>query len=249
MFIYTRATLDKIVTDLKRTVDISNITGQLVYVLYLIYAIFAPIGFVYLNAFLLGMSLVYFVIYIVYYKKNDKLSKEVKTTARHTFKWIKLSSKALTLAITLYGVYSMTNHLTAFSIILTTLTIIVWIINLAIELITIAVEHYTAMLNEALAADVGEITRPVQAVGSVVKKIVGIGSQDTAPSSREPSSRLKSLASKFKEKKARQKKEKDALKAQKKETEALKTQKKEKDKHSSAATGEVPLGEEVNIQK
>ncbi len=238
MFIYTRATLDKIVSDLKRTVDISNITGQLVYVLYLIYAIFAPIGFVYLNAFLLGASLVYFVIYIVYYKKNDKLSKEVKTTARHTFKWIKLSSKALTLAITLYGVYSMTNHLTAFSIILTTLTIIVWIINLSIELITIAVEHYAAMLNEALAADVGEITKPVVAVGSVVKKIVGISSPDSPPS-REPSSRLKSLASKFKEKKARQKKEKEAQKAQKKENE----------KKASIAGGESSQSEEAKAKK
>ena len=238
MFIYTRATLDKIVSDLKRTVDISNITGQLVYVLYLIYAIFAPIGFVYLNAFLLGASLVYFVIYIVYYKKSDKLSKEVKTTARHTFKWIKLSSKALTLAITLYGVYSMTNHLTAFSIILTTLTIIVWIINLSIELVTIAVEHYTAMLNEALAADVGEITKPVVAVGSVVKKIVGINSPDSPPS-REPSSRLKSLASKFKEKKARQKKEKEAQKAQKKENE----------KKASTAGGESSQSEEAKVKK
>jgi hypothetical protein len=238
MFIYTRATLDKIVSDLKRSVDISNIVGQLVYVLYLIYAIFAPVGFVYLNAFLLIASLVYFVIYIVYYKKNDKLSKDVKATARHTFKWIKLSSKALTLAITLYGVYSMTNHLTAFSIILTTLTIIVWILNLSIELITIAVEHYTAMLKEALAADVGELARPVQAVSSVVKKIVGINTPDT-DSSREPSSRLKSLVGKFKEKKAKQKKEKEALREQKKkEQESVKEQKNQPKSSSEKQTSE-----------
>ena len=209
MFVYTRATIDKIVNDLKRATTVFNFSGQLVYISYLIYAIFAPVGLIYINVPLLVASVLYFAFYLIYFKKSGSVQNAVK----HSYKWIKITAKAFTLGVTLYGIYTATTHITSFSVILTTLMIIVWIVTLAIEITTLVVEYYAAMFKEALAADVGEITKPVQAVGNVVKKIVGIEAP-SEPKNNEPSNRLKKLAGKFREKKARQKSERKAALSQ-----------------------------------
>ena len=235
MFVYTRATIDKIVSDLKRVTTVFNFSGQLVYILYLIYAILAPVGLIYINIPLLVASVAYFTFYLIYFKKSGS----IQSTVRHSYRWIKITAKAFTLAVTLYGIYTATTHITSFSVILTTLMIIAWIATLAVEITTLVVEYYSTMFKEALAADMGEITKPVQAVGTVVKKIVGIDAPQANPT-QEPSLRLQRLAGKFKEKKAKEKSERKALSK-------LKAQSKKAERKSSESAYDE--NEKIHIEK
>ena len=90
MFEYTRATLDKVVNDLKRSVTVFNFSSQIVYILYLIYAIIVPVGFLYINIALLTLASLYFIFYIIYYSKKGRFSKEVKETVKHSFSFAKI---------------------------------------------------------------------------------------------------------------------------------------------------------------
>ena len=72
MFDYTRAVFDKSVRDFKKLGNIANVLMQVMYISYMIYNLIIDAGWYWVNAILLGLSLGYLIIYLLFYGKNDR---------------------------------------------------------------------------------------------------------------------------------------------------------------------------------
>ncbi len=158
MFDYTKAAMEKIKTDFNVFVYRFTIASQILYIGYLLYMIFAPLGLLWANITLLSFSVAYFAIFLIatlpsIAEKMKKLKKISQTVYTRT----KLLIKCFTLGITLYGIYATTAHVTPFSIILTTLSILAWVLQLLFHIVlTYFIDRFN-LLKEGLEADVQSI--------------------------------------------------------------------------------------------
>ena len=173
MFIYTRAYFNKLVNDFKVTSYIFNVVSPLIYIAYLIYAIFISVGYLWANIVLLSVTLAYLVFYLVTYDIKEKALKKTKKKIRHICKAIKLSVSAMTLGITIYGIYVASVHTTTLSIVLSCFMAVFWMLQVAIEIFTYILEYQTELFLAALEADKDNLMKPVTAVGNFVKRVVG----------------------------------------------------------------------------
>ncbi|MBQ9715237.1 MAG: hypothetical protein IJV77_02365 [Clostridia bacterium] len=105
-------------------------------------------------------------------KKVAKQIKQRRKSFKKLFRRVNLLTKAVTLCLILYGVYTMTTHFTPISIISITIVIIVWLLQVIIEVAAFYVEKRFALIMEALKADRDNFVQPVVTVGNVIKKIV-----------------------------------------------------------------------------
>lgn len=158
MFDYTKAALEKIKTDFQVFVYRFTFASQILYIGYLLYMIFAPLGMLWANVTMLCISAVYFAIFLIatipsIAEKAKKLKKVSQTVYTRT----KLLIRFFTLGITLYGIYATTAHVTPFSIILTTLSILAWVLQLLFHIVlTYFIDRFN-LLKEGLEADVQSI--------------------------------------------------------------------------------------------
>ena len=173
MFIYTRAYFKKLINDFKTAGYVFNVVTPLVYIVYLLYAIFTPVGYPWANIPLLAITVLYLVFYIATYDIKEKAVKETIKRVKHIYKGIKLTISAMTLGITFYGIYTATTHTTALSVVLTCLMAIFWLAQVSIELIIYFLEYQTRLLMAAIEADKDAILKPFTAVGNFVKRVVG----------------------------------------------------------------------------
>jgi hypothetical protein len=63
MLDYTKAAVKKTVDDFRRLDYLRNLVTQVVYIFYLVYALFAGAGYVWANAVLRGLSLAYLIFF------------------------------------------------------------------------------------------------------------------------------------------------------------------------------------------
>ena len=84
MLDYTRAAIDKTISDIKNTGYIISIGSQSIYICYLIYALFASVGNTVVNAILLALSVGYFIFYLVYFKRDGRRTVTAKRAARRS---------------------------------------------------------------------------------------------------------------------------------------------------------------------
>ena len=173
MFIYTRAYFQKLIDDLKTVSYAINVFSPLVYIVYLIYAIFLPFGYLWANIILLVITVAYLVFYLTTYDFKEKSFKKTKSTVRHVCRGIKLGVGGLTLGITIYGIYVAATHTTVLSIVLSCFMVAFWFIQVAIELFTYIFEYQSELFIAAIEADKDTILKPINAVGNFVKKVVG----------------------------------------------------------------------------
>lgn len=173
MFLYTRAYFQKLISDFKLIGYLFNVFSPIVYILYLIYAINNSLGYLWANITLLSVTVLYLVFFITTYDIKAKSFKGTKRTVRHIFKGIKLSVTALTLGITIYGIYTATIHTTVLSVVLSCFMVVFWVMQTAIELITYFIEFQADLFMAAIKADATELIKPVAAVGNFVKRVTG----------------------------------------------------------------------------
>ena len=80
MLEYTKTVLNQTIDDIKKLGTVINFSTQSIYIAYLIYAIIAPVGILYVNIPLLVVSCAYLVFSIVMESKKHK--KKQKMTCR-----------------------------------------------------------------------------------------------------------------------------------------------------------------------
>ncbi|MBR2646472.1 MAG: hypothetical protein IKD47_02815 [Clostridia bacterium] len=210
MLEYTKAAVKKTLEDLKKAWRIFRYCSQAITLAYLIYAIFAKVGNLVVNAVLLGL----FVAYTAFDILTAKREKELKKTRKrvwHGYKIARLCVKAFTLGVTLYGGYAATAYVSPTGVVFTTLMLLLWMLETLLEVLVLVAENRVGLLLECLQKDWEQFTKPATAVGNFFKKITG---KEVEPP-REDSRAIAMLGeriAKDKEEKRRKKAEKKAAK-------------------------------------
>lgn len=168
MFDHTRAAVDKTIADFKRFILGYNVVLQLIYIAYLVYALIAPSGFFYANIALLSVSVAYFIFYLATHNLEGREAKKIKRQTKDAYKWFKLTVKAFTLALTIYGIYMATQSVTVLSVILAAFSTVGWALQVILELAFKFVSNRAELIMTGVKMD----TKPVQDVSAFVKKVV-----------------------------------------------------------------------------
>lgn len=214
MIDYTKAAIDKTISDLKRFAYFFNIAAQILSIAYLMYAIALNVGYLYANIVLCAITVIYTVFYIFAFRGNG--NKEEREVVKRAFKWIKLGVKAFSLVVAVYGVYIATEHTTLVSIVLAALNVISWTLQVILTLTLTFVENRATLIVDAIRADIDNVKRPFEPVGNFIKKVKG---EEIAP--KEPPSKnrryLDEVVLKYRQKREQKKAEEKARKRERKE--------------------------------
>lgn len=155
MLEYTKTVLNQTIDDIKKLGTVINFSTQSIYIAYLIYAIIAPVGILYVNIPLLVVSCAYLVFSIVMEsKKHKKTDDKIKTKVKDAYtaaKSIILLPALINALITLATLES--DNIT-FSLLFTILMIFSYIMTILITVITKIVERRLAMFMVAIKADI-----------------------------------------------------------------------------------------------
>lgn len=158
MLEYTKTVLNQTIDDIKKLGLVINLSTQSIYIAYLIYAIIAPVGIIYVNIPLLLVSFAYLVFSIVMEsKKQKKTDGKIKSTVKDAYtaaKSIILLPALINAIITLITLKS--DNVT-FSLLFTILMIFSYVMTILITVITKIVERRLAMFMVAIKADVEPI--------------------------------------------------------------------------------------------
>ncbi len=211
MLDYTIVATQKTVDDIKKFSFIFAILTQALYIDYLIYATVTKLGFLWLNITLLAISSAYFIFFLIANGKKGKRIKEVKRSARHGFKVIKMTAASFNLGVLLYSIWAFPEEVQPISIVLATLMTVVLVLQLVLELISVFAEKRINLFITALKADLEVVTKPLTGAQNFVRKIRG---EEPISNDGEPSSQRKMLDGRVaeyraeKREKKREKKEK-----------------------------------------
>ncbi|MBQ8685005.1 MAG: hypothetical protein IJ514_02390 [Clostridia bacterium] len=174
MFDYTKAAITKVVDDFKRLDYVRNIATQILYILYLVYALVAGAGIFIANALLLLLSVAYFVFFmIVTTGKLTRAKAQTRKTVRRVFTRCKQLVKLFTLGVMVYGIYAATTHVTPLSVVLSALLIVGWVLQLVFEVVFRFFVNRASFLIEGLEADYENLVKPAKTVGNFFKKLTG----------------------------------------------------------------------------
>lgn len=177
MFDYTQAAAKQIAADFQKVLYIVSVCSQAVYIGYLIYALCAGAGVLWVNLVLLAISAAYFIFFLIT-TKGGKLpggakAKIVQKTGKRVYKYCKLLIKIYPLALTIYGLYQTTEKVSFLALLLICFMMIGWILQIVFEVFGAIFTNRFALIMDGVKADVEEIKRPVTAVGNFFKKITG----------------------------------------------------------------------------
>lgn len=171
MFDYTRVALGNTVKDFKRLAFGFNVTTQLLYVAYLIYAIAVGVGFFVLNVILLALTVGYSIFYILT-RNRKEIQGERKITAR-LYKWSSIILKGVGLAATVYGIYMATESVSVVTVVLAALTTVGWTLNIITTLIIYFLESEVKYLIGAIEADAEILTKPKEKITNAIRLVCG----------------------------------------------------------------------------
>ena len=168
---HTYAAICKIISDLKRLVDVFTVGSNAIYILYLLYAsIFVHTGMLAVNITLMVIIAAYTVFYILFKKNKNLLGKKGKRAVKHTYSISRIVIKTLTLGVALYAIATATSAVDGIAIILAVFSIMTWIFSLAVELLKFGFEHYSDYLMEEIARDIQPIKDTIQKINSFKEK-------------------------------------------------------------------------------
>ena len=242
MFDYTKTAVNKIVADFKKFFHRFSVCAQIVYIAYLIYALFANTELWIINTILLVISVAYFIFFLIATAKDadKKLKKRVKTIFTRCKQVIKL----FTLGVMLYGIWQTSTHVDPLSVILTALMIVGWVLQILFEVIFTFFLNKVNFVWEAVQADREEITKPVKNIGNFFKRITGKEIEEE----KEPTKNrllLDGMVEEYREKKSEEKNAKKREKKQAKlEEKIAKKQAKKKNKRVPAPIEELASAED-----
>ena len=173
MLDYTKASVKKTIDDFKQFAYFYNIGSQVLYIVYLIYAIFAPAGNLVANILLGITSLAYLIFYIVIYRDEDKEARLLAKMTKRIHKWFKFIVKGFTLGVMLYGIYAATTHITPFSVAMAAFTVVAWVLQVLFELALYFLDSRAKLIIAGIEADFENMIKPVHTVGNIIKKATG----------------------------------------------------------------------------
>ncbi len=177
MFDYTQAAAKQIAADFQKVLYIISVCSQAVYIGYLLYALFAGAGVLWVNIVLLAISSAYFAFFLITTKcgrhPSGAKAKIIQKTGKRVYKYCKMLLKIYPLALTIYGLYQTSEKVSFFALLLVCFMIIGWILQIVFEVFGAIFSNRFALIMDGVKADVEEIKRPVTAVGNFFKKITG----------------------------------------------------------------------------
>lgn len=171
MLDYTKAAFKQTMDDFKRIDYVRNIVTQILYIVYLVYAIFSGTGFFIANLILFILAAGYFGFFLYMSMNNGK--KQIKNAVKTIFTRCKQIIKLFTLGVTIYGLCLTANNVTPFSLILTSLMLVGWVLQVLFEVVFKFFINRAHFILEGMEADYQNITKPVRTVGNFFKKMAG----------------------------------------------------------------------------
>ena len=172
MIDYTKAAVNKLISDFKRFFYFFQIGAYIVYILYLVYALISQRGIVYVNVILLLLTAAYLTFFICY-RQSEMQNKRLKQTVKTIFKWSKRGIKLFTIGVALYGIYYTAKEVTVISVVLSAFMLIGFILDILFEAVICFVTNKINFVYEAIQADVQTTLKPVTTVGNFFKKLKG----------------------------------------------------------------------------
>ena len=171
MFDYTKTALDKIKTDFNRLIFVVRIVMQVLGIVYLLYSLIVnlitPSWKLCITIPLLLIAVTAFAFFLL--EKRKYVQKTVKTISTYC----KRSLKFLSLAITMYSLFSAASNVNPADVIFTALLLVIWLLQVVFDLLAYLIISRIDMFKAALVADVEEVKRPVEAVGNFFKRMSG----------------------------------------------------------------------------
>ena len=178
MFDYTRGMIHKTIEDIRKLLLAINVSSLLVYILFLFYAIIARNGIIWVNISLLCLVIAYLVFYVVKHEDIDDDSKKLKKKVKRFYKWSKIAIKAVSLGITIFGLYASTVSPDFITILMTALTAIILVFSLIGEIVISFINKRIDSFKEAFEMDLQRYN-PVNAVKNMINVISGNDEQPT----------------------------------------------------------------------
>lgn len=155
MFDYTKAALNKILSDFRKIANGIKITTQLLSIAYLIYALCTGKRFWIANTVLLTLSLSYFVFFFAVERQKGR--KQLKRRVKEIYGWSKRSIKFLTIGITVYGLIVSKIEFDPLSFLLVVLMVIGWALELLFYIIIKFLDAEFHLLMDAAKTDASNI--------------------------------------------------------------------------------------------
>lgn len=173
MLEYTTAALDKIVQDFKRVIFGTNVATRLIYISYLLYALAVSAGILWINVSLLSITALYLAFFVVSQCKREKIPRGCRELVRRYSAWVTLAVKFLALVSTVYGIYVATSHVSVVTVSLAAFSVMGFAIQIVLEIIRYIIVDRVELLKTGFQKDMEPITKPVRAIGNVIKRAKG----------------------------------------------------------------------------
>ena len=192
MLDYTKAIFSKTKKDFDTALTFFQLGTQILYIAYLVCILFtqSPIWYLYLS--LLIVSIAFFVFDVITRKgikslkelgipflRNNENKKRLHSAKkkRNNIRRIKFFSshtlKLLVLATSLYPSLTSPYEVHPVHVICTTVMVLLWLMQIVLEVMRIIFEGRLELFYEAMHADMEFITKPVNSVKNVFKRMVG----------------------------------------------------------------------------
>lgn len=172
MFTRTINSLKSIARDVVNFSKFITVISQIIVAGYFTYLCFMGLGLLPLNIVLIAVSLVYLVLYFATYGNKEETTRKARRYTLRIGKALEILGKAVTLGISIYGIY-LSSTANPITIILSTLSIIGWIMQAVIEIVSVYIE----IKFEELKACISEDVKPFEPVVNTIKGTVKVISQ------------------------------------------------------------------------
>ncbi len=170
MFDNTRRAFEKTKRDFLNFKFGFALATQLTYIAYLIYALCAGVGILWLNIVLLAVSLAYFLYFLL--TREAKGREKSRESIRKSFAWLKICAKIFNLGVAVYSIYVAGTNVSVISVCLAGLTSAMVIFGIIFEiLIEIIISKYQ-LLYEAITADISVARNVGGVAGSALGGII-----------------------------------------------------------------------------
>lgn len=205
--------LDKTIIDMRRFAFGFQLFSQIIYIAYLTYAIVCDIGNLIVNTILLGVSAMLFVLFLATLLGcEDRLLDSLKAKSRayiaRAFRITKLSGKIFTLGVLAYSIYTTAGNIDVTAVIMTALMTVSWLLGVVFEIVVYDLNIRKDLFIEAMRRDFAFVSRPVNTVGNVIRKMRG----EEIYEPEEPTEKIQTLLDKAVEDRRRRIKEENLTK-------------------------------------
>lgn len=263
MFELTKAAFKKTLEDFKKVVYVTGVATQIVYLIYLCYALIWGNANRIFSGILAGISFVYLVFYLIVTKfgKVPDGRENLKRSVALVVKWSKKLIALYNIGVMLYGISLTAKAVTPLALILNAMMLVGFILGVVFDVIMTIVKNRAQLFITGFEKDVATIKQPATNVGNFFKKITGQEIDPEEPKTKKEEKTIQllqaiadktkeeqSVAKQAKKERLQQKKVERAL-AKKQEKQAAKKLALKKRKQKQEPLEEIAASEEEPPKK